>query len=120
MALMSGEKLNSDKRKESFDLKLFAADYENVQIPHDKKYLLKYFRNEKQIAILRYLIVFDCVSRFRQHTGIDYSDRMCFKMQTRYRYLIKTYEDAKKEFTFESMKLLQDIEMGQFKLPKYL
>lgn len=51
---------------------------------------------------------------FVDHTGYYCSRRMMWVLQAKYRYLTKTYEDAKMALTEEGMETVHLIESGKF------
>jgi hypothetical protein len=100
------------------DLEFLSGNFFDMEIPKDKRYLLKYFEGDLQTAFLRYYLVFGNVSNFVDHTGMYCHERTKWKMRTKLLYLTRTYEAAKKSLTEEGMALVQLIELGKHKLKK--
>ena len=100
------------------DAELICGGFLDFEIPKEKLYLLKYFKNDLQRAFLRYYMVFGAVWNFTDHTGYYCSKRFCFKLARRYERLIKVYDDAKRTLSEEGMALVHQIEVGKFHLKK--
>jgi uncharacterized protein YdeI (YjbR/CyaY-like superfamily) len=96
------------------DLDFIAGTFFDCEIPKDKKYLLYYFRSDLQIAYLRYVIVFDEDSMFRQHTGYYCSSAVLRQMRANYRKLLQAHAEAKSDFSEAGMKRLYEIETGGY------
>jgi delta-aminolevulinic acid dehydratase/porphobilinogen synthase len=94
------------------DLKLISGIFLDNNIPHNKLWLKKYFRSYVQINFLSYMLVFDSAYYFCRHTGVKCSLRYIKKMKSKYKFLLKSHEEAKKNFNLD---LLVIIENGKFK-----
>lgn len=100
------------------DLGFVSGSFFDCEVPKNKRYLLKYFKTSIQLAFLRYYLVFGEHRNFVDHTGYCCSRRVLWHLQARYRYLVKTYEEAKVALTEDSMNTIHLIEMGKFPLTK--
>lgn len=98
------------------DLDFISGRFFDYEIPKERKYLLKYFTTDLQIAFLRYYLVFYDTLNFVDHTGYYCSRRLLWKFQTRFLYLNDTYDKAKKSLTEEGMRVVDEIESGKFSL----
>jgi len=98
------------------DLEFISGEFFDCEIPKDKQWLLKYFKTEVQVAFLRYYIKFGEVRNFVDHTGYYCNRRMKFKMQEKYRRLLKAHSDAKFSLSEEGMRVVHALEMGKFRL----
>jgi len=96
------------------DLKFISGEFFDCEVPKEKRYLLKYFKTDLQLAFLRYYITFSEHRNFVDHTGHHASRRMLFMLQARYHALIDAYETAKRSLTEEGMQTVLDIESGNF------
>lgn len=95
------------------DLLFLSQEYENLSIPKNKKYLLKYFNTELQEAFLKYLLVFGDWKNFVEHTGLACQPRWMVKLEAKFFALETAHAQAKKEM---DMKKLAEIERGKFKI----
>ena len=98
------------------DLKLLARQWENFEIPKDKKYLLKYFDTDLQVIFLKYYLIFGDYKNFVDHTGFKcgeiWLDFLCKKLQI----ILKAHKDAKTNPDMElGMKEVSVIQSGKFK-----
>lgn len=103
-------------------MEFISGKFFDLDIPKEKRYLLKYYRNDLQRAFLRYYLVFGEAWNFTDHTGWYCSRRLAFRLANRYRRLVKLHDDAKLELSEAGMELVNKIETGKFKLtklPKY-
>ena len=100
------------------DLNFISGNFFDIEIPKEKRYLLKYFKTDLQVAFLRYHLVFGRVANFVDHTGHYCSRRMLFKMQNKLRHLQDAHAAAKSELTEENMEILQLLESGKYKITK--
>lgn len=94
------------------DLKLISGIFLEDNIPQNKLWLKKYFKSNIQVKFLSYSLLFDNISYFCRHTGVKCSLRYAKKMKKKYKYLIKSHEEAKKNFDLD---LLVAIENGKLK-----
>lgn len=95
------------------DLFFISREFENFDIPKDKLYLLKYFRNALQVAFLKYYFVFDNFDNFVDHTGFYCENRWLKILENRLFKLEEVYKTSKKNFDFETV---LDLEKGRYKL----
>lgn len=95
------------------DLKIISGDFLEIDLPKDKKYLLKYFKTDLSKKIAIYYFHFKNIDNFVNHTGyfceIDYMK----KCVNRYKTIEKEHDEALKEFDFEKMEKIQN---GTFKI----
>lgn len=98
---------------QSRDLHFLARRWETVELPKDKKYLLRYFRTPLQVAFIKYVYIFGDADNFADHTGLACSPRWCIRLFDR----MKRLEVLKQEARFSmDMTALAHIESGKFKL----
>lgn len=98
------------------DLIFISGKFFDHEIPRDKQYLLKYFTTDIHVAFLRYVLVFKEIKMFKEHTGLHCSDRLKFRLLSRYKQLIKIHDEAKSSFSEEGLNTLQLLESGQYPL----
>jgi len=98
------------------DLDFVSGRFLDHDIPRGKQYLLKYFTTELQIAFLKYALVFEDTKLFKDHTGYHCSDRLKFRLLSRFRKLIYLHAKAKSTFTEDGLNTLQLLESGQYPL----
>lgn len=94
------------------DLMLLARQWEIVEIPKEKKYLLKYFKTPLQVAFLKYIYVFGDYSSFVDHTGIPCRTFWLEELFSRFENLEKIRTEAR---TNMDLPLLALIESGKYK-----
>lgn len=82
-------------------------------MPQDLFWLTKYFKTPIRLAFLNYYHCFGTAARFCKHTGFICNIRYIKKMKNQYVFLIESHKQAKKNFDFEKVAL---IEMGKQKL----
>jgi hypothetical protein len=100
------------------DLHLISGEFFEYEIPKEKKYLLKYFTGNLQLAFLRYYMVFGTTKNFNDHTGYACNKILLFRFLKRYKGLTNLYEKSKSSFSEEGLKTLSLIESGKFNLTK--
>jgi hypothetical protein len=100
------------------DLELISGSFFDLEIPKDKRYLLKYFTGKLQVSFLRYYMVFGTKKNFIDHTGLKCNESLLIRFEKRYKQLTALYDWAKKSLTEESLKTLSLIESGKFNLTK--
>lgn len=98
------------------DLGFISGEFFDYEIPKEKKFLLKYFTGDLQVAYLKYIMVFGDHKGFREHTGFNCAESLCRRLKNRYVQLTKLHDEVKKAFTEESMSILNSLESGDFKL----
>lgn len=97
------------------DLIFLARQFETVELPKEKKYLLRYFDTPLQTAFLKYVHVFGDYDNFVDHTGL--ACRL-FWLQFLYNRL-QGLEAAHKEARANmDMTALAHIESGKYKCGK--
>jgi hypothetical protein len=87
-----------------------------LEIPKQKKYFLRYYRNELQLAFLRYYMVFGNATNFVDHTGYSCCPRLLRRLADRYHRMEKTHDKSKKALTEEGMETMHSLETGKMKL----
>lgn len=100
------------------DLHFISGTFFEYDVPKDRRYLLKYFKTDLQLAFLRYYLVFGDCKNFTDHTGYVCNRRLRDKLMNRFHGLIRAYETAKRSLTEEGMDVLHLIETGKFRLTK--
>ena len=96
------------------DLEFISGNFLDHEVPKNKRYLLKYFKTDLQLAFLRYYLVFGRHLNFVDHTGHYCSRRTLWILQSKYHCIVDTYEKAKKALTEEGMEMIHKIESGKF------
>lgn len=86
-----------------------------LEIPKDKKFLLKYFKGKIQRYFLRYFIFFGDYKNFVDHTGICCSERWLKILEKKYNDLIYLQSISKSKLELE---VLADVEHGKIKISK--
>ncbi len=100
------------------DLDFISGNFLTLQIPKEKRYLLKYFRNDLQRSFLKYYLVFGEFTNFTNHTGYYCTERLLFRLKARYLKLITIYDKAKKSLSEKGMEILNLMEHGKIPLTK--
>lgn len=98
---------------QSRDLVFLARQWETVELPKEKRYLLRYFETPLQVAFLKYIQVFEDHCNFVDHTGFTCSDRWLIKLSDKLKKLQKLHRDARSNM---DMTALAHIESGNYKL----
>lgn len=78
-----------------------------LDIPKEKKFLLKYFKGKIQIYFLRYFIFFGDYKNFVDHTGICCQDRWLKHLEKKYNDLIYIKNLYKKNMDLEKLAELE-------------
>lgn len=94
------------------DLLFLSMDYEILEFPKDKYYLLKYFRKEIQQRFLKYFFVFNDFKNFVDHTGWYCQNRWLKILHKKLIDLESIHKEAKSRMDLE---LLFKIESGKYK-----
>lgn len=94
-----------------------SKSYETLELPKEKKYLLKYFRTKIQTSFLQYYFAFGEYNNFRDHTGIDCQIRWLNILFKKMQILEQIRQKARSDM---DMKTLARIEAGKYKLSKEL
>lgn len=100
------------------DLEFIAGTFFEYDIPKEKRYLLKYFKSEMQVAFLKYVLCTGEWEMFREHTGHYCTKRMLYTLANRLDVLTETYSKAKADLSEEGMRLINEIEMGRYSVDK--
>lgn len=98
------------------DLDFISGRFFNYDVPKEKRYLLKYFKNDLQMAFLKYFMVFGDYRNFTDHTGYYCNPSLLFRMEQRLRRIVAVYDEAKRALTEEGMATVHLIESGKFRL----
>ena len=98
------------------DLAFISGEFAEVDIPNDKRFLLKYFTTEAQQAFLKYYLVFGDWRCFTAHTGFVSSAAYLREQTNRYLALVEAYTKAKSEISAESLETLSKIQSGEWKV----
>jgi hypothetical protein len=94
------------------DLLWLSKEYENFELPKEKKYLLKYFKSDIQAAFLKYYFVFGNFDNFKEHTGFDCQHRWLLILQNKLQKLESMRIQARADM---DMTLLAKIEAGKIR-----
>jgi hypothetical protein len=95
------------------DLLFLARQWEIVELPKEKKYLLKYFDTPLQNVFIKYFYVFGNYSNFVDHTGFTCSERWLTTLHDRLQKLQKLHREARENMDMTALAL---IESGNFKI----
>ena len=98
------------------DVDFISAKFVDYEIPRDKKFLLKYFTTNLQVAFLRYFLMCDSTRLFNDHTGYFCSERLRFRFIARFRKLVDLHKKSKNSMTEDGLETLQLLESGQYPL----
>ena len=102
---------------QNHDLVFLARQWENVELPKEKKYLLRYFRTPLQAAFLKYVHLFGSHENFVDHTGLACSLKWRELLYNRLQKIEALHREARANPDIEQkMKDLAHIESGKFKL----
>lgn len=101
----------------NLDLLLLSRQFETVELPKEKKYLLRYFDNPVQEAFLKYFFVFDNYINFCDHTGYVVQKKWLKHLHEKLKTIEKAHKDARSNF---DMAGLVEIEKGEFKFSRHL
>ena len=94
------------------DLDFISGRFQDLVLPKEKKYLLKYCRTRLQKAILKYYLVFDDTRCFVEHTGFYTTKSYLLRQRQRIDELEAAHRAAKIAMDMEQ---LLKIETGRFK-----
>jgi hypothetical protein len=100
------------------DLDFISGRFLDMDVPKDKRYMLRYFRNPLQRAFLRYFLVFGSARNFTDHTGHYCSERLAKRLASRFRLITRVYDDAKRSLTEDGMATVELMERGRLKLTR--
>jgi hypothetical protein len=100
------------------DANFLSGKFFDLDIPKEKRYLLKYFRNDLQRAFLRYYLVFGEVWNFTDHTGYYCSKRLAFRLANRYKRLTKLHQEAKISLDEDGIEIVELLERGKYRLTR--
>lgn len=98
------------------DLDFVSGRFFEYEVPKDKAYLLKYFKNDLQRSFLKYYMVFGDWKNFRDHTGHACTDRVLWRFERRYKVLTAAHAEAKGRLDEAGMAMVGRIESGKFVL----
>jgi hypothetical protein len=100
----------------SRDLFLLSRQFEILQLPKDKKYLLKYFDTPVQEAFLKYFMIFQEYKNFTDHTGMAVQPHYLKSLLEKLQIIEKAHKEAKSNL---DMAGVLQIEKGKFKFNKH-
>jgi hypothetical protein len=92
---------------------IFISDFIDNPIEKEKRWMLKYFKTKTKKMFLKYFLIFNNASRFKEHCGEICSKRDVKKIKKQFVVLLEKHDEAKKNFDID---LLEKIEKGKFKL----
>jgi hypothetical protein len=95
------------------DLDFLSREFENFEVPKEKRFLLKYFKQEVQQAFLRYYLVFGSYNNFVDHTGFYCQERWLKVLHKKLVELERVHKLFKSNIDLESLLL---VESGNYKL----
>jgi hypothetical protein len=83
-----------------------------MEVPKEKKYLLKYFSSRIQRSFLRYYFTFGTIVYFSEHTGYNCTKRWLRMCRNRLEELEAVHAAARANFDLDG---LEFIESGKYK-----
>ena len=95
------------------DLSFIAREFETLELPKEKRYLLKYFDTVLQEAFLKYVFVFGDYENFVDHTGFVCRPHWLKNLYIKLNILEALHKKARADM---DMKTLAKIETGRYKL----
>lgn len=98
------------------DLDFIGKKFETVELPKEKRYLLKYFDTELQEAFVKYVHVFGSYDNFTDHTGIPCQPRWLKTLYNKLQRLESLHREAKSSLSEDALKTVALIESGKYKL----
>jgi hypothetical protein len=101
------------------DLDLLAGTFFEFDIPVEKRFLLKYFKNDLQRAFLKYHMVTGEVWNFTDHTGYHCTRRFAYRLAKRYKRIMNDHAAVKGVLDEEAMERVYKIESGKLPLTRF-
>lgn len=98
------------------DAEFISKQFEDYEVPEDKRYLLYYFHGDLQQAFLKYVLLSGESRRFREHTGYACSDMLILRLRRRLEKLEALKIQCKKILSEEAMEISLLIETGKLVL----
>ena len=95
------------------DLQFIAGKFFDIDLPNEKRYLLKYFTNDLQKHFVSYFLVFRDYDNFVDHTGYYCSNRWLEILKTKLETLERLKIEARQSIDLEKLAL---IESGNYKI----
>lgn len=95
------------------DLNFLSRQWEVVELPKEKRYLLRYFDTPLQMVFLKYVHIFGDHSNFVDHTGLTCSSRWLVVLYNRLQILQTLHRKARADMDMTALAL---IESGKYKL----
>lgn len=95
------------------DLSFISREFETIELPKEKKYLLKYFNTVLQEAFLKYVFVFGDYDNFVDHTGFSCRPRWLKNLYNKLRHIESLHKEARANMDMTTLAL---IESGKHKL----
>jgi len=95
------------------DLSFISREFETVELPKEKRYLLKYFDTVLQEAFLKYVFVFGDYENFVDHTGLPCRPQWLKSLYNKLKRLEALHKKARADM---DMTTLAIIETGKYKL----
>lgn len=95
------------------DLLFLSRQFESLDLPKEKRYLLRYFDTPLQTAFLKYVLVFGDYANFVDHTGLVCQPRWMASLYNKLTQLEALHREARANM---DMTLLATIESGKYKL----
>jgi hypothetical protein len=94
------------------ELNFIAGKFFEIDIPKEKRYLLKYFRSPLQAQFVQYYFTFGSVLKFTEHTGYACNSYWRRDLLFRIKNLEALHAKAKAEMDLETLII---IETGEFR-----
>lgn len=100
------------KSLEDLELFFISGKFMEIDLPNEKKYLLKYFRTPLQQHVVQYYLIFGTLKNFLCHTGYACNPWWLRDLKKKINRLESYHDEAKRTIDLE---MLTIIETGKFK-----
>jgi hypothetical protein len=101
------------------DLIFLARQWEAVELPKDKKYLLKYFDTPLQQMFIRYVYLFGDYANFQDHTGVRCQLRWMKELNIRLQSIQKAHKEARQNMDIEKLAFIESGNSDLWKINIY-
>lgn len=89
------------------EMAFIGGQFFDLDLPKEKRYLLKYFKSGIQQQFLRYMLMFGTCVRFTEHTGYHCSKRWLKMLKSRLRRLEAARIAAREAMDLETLTLIE-------------
>jgi hypothetical protein len=103
------ENLSELKQLKAEDPELFfiSGRIFDIELPKEKKWLLKYFRCTVQQKFVLYYLTFGNTEQFTDHTGYSASKRWLYSIKSKLKQILKLHKQAKENFDFDFLNKIE-------------